>query len=221
MASKSVNKVTLIGNLTRDPELKYTPQGTAVASFGLATNRTWATATGEVKEDVQFHKIVAWQKLAELCQKLLSKGRKIYLEGRIAYRTFVGSDGMQRTMTEIIMDDFVIFDDRRKMEEAAASAETKSEESDDFDMNMGIKTADEPKMETKKDEEKKEKEDEDEDDKDDDDEKDKDDDEKDEDDDEEEEDKDSDKKDEKKSKKDKSQEEKDKSEEIDPDDIPF
>ena len=78
MSSRSLNKVTLIGNLTRDPELKYTPQGTAVCSFGVATNRGWTTKTGETKEDVQFHRIVAWQKLAELCANLLAKGRKVY-----------------------------------------------------------------------------------------------------------------------------------------------
>src|SRR3989338_6148422 len=114
MASRSLNKITLIGNLTRDPELKYTPQGTAVCSFGVATNRSWTTKTGETKEDVQFHRIVAWQKLAELCANLLSKGRKIYLEGRITYRSFEGKDGVQRNITEIIMDDFILFDDRRK-----------------------------------------------------------------------------------------------------------
>lgn len=125
MASRSLNKVTLIGNLTRDPELKYTPQGTAVCSFGLATNRAWTTKTGETKEDVQFHRIVAWQKLAELSANLLAKGRKVYLEGRITYRSFEGKDGAQRQITEIVMDDFVLFDDRRK---TATSDEAESHE---------------------------------------------------------------------------------------------
>jgi single-strand DNA-binding protein len=111
-----MNKVTLIGNLTRDPELKYTPAGTAVCTFGVATNRTWTTVTGEQKEDTQFHRIVAWQKLAELCGKLLTKGKKIYLEGRITYRSFVGKDGMQRSITEIVMDDFIVFDSGRRMD---------------------------------------------------------------------------------------------------------
>ena len=114
MASKSLNKVELIGNLTRDPELKYTPQGTAVCTFGLATNRSWVTKTGETKEDVQFHRVVAWQKLAELCGNLLSKGRKVYLQGRITYRQYEGKDGTQRNATEIVIDDFILFDDRRK-----------------------------------------------------------------------------------------------------------
>ncbi len=114
MASRSLNRVILIGNLTRDPELKYTPQGTAVCSFGVATNRSWTTKTGDTKEDVQFHRVVAWQKLAELAANLLSKGRKLYLEGRITYRSFEGKDGQQKQITEIVMDDFVLFDDRRK-----------------------------------------------------------------------------------------------------------
>ena len=80
MANRSLNKVILIGNLTRDPELKYTPNGTAVCTFGVATNRSWKTTDGTVKEEVQYHRIVSWQKLAELCGKILSKGRKVYLE---------------------------------------------------------------------------------------------------------------------------------------------
>src|SRR3989344_7096987 len=112
MANKSLNRVVLMGNLTRDPELKYTPQGTAVCTIGLATNRSWTTNTGEVKEEVQFHRIIAWQKLAELCGKLLSKGRKVYIEGRIVYRSYTAKDGSLKQITEIIMNDFILFDDR-------------------------------------------------------------------------------------------------------------
>lgn len=114
MASRSLNRVILIGNLTRDPELKYTPNGTAVCTFGVATNRTWTTQDGQIKEDTQFHRIVAWQKLAELTGKLLTKGRKVYLEGRITYRSFVGKDGQQRTIAEIVMDDFIVFGDGKR-----------------------------------------------------------------------------------------------------------
>ena len=114
MASRSLNRVTLIGNLTRDPELKYTPAGTAVCTFGVATNRSWTTQDGQTKEDVQYHRIVAWQKLAELCGKLLTKGRKVYLEGRLTYRTFTGKDNVQRTVSEIVLDDFIVFGDSRR-----------------------------------------------------------------------------------------------------------
>jgi len=133
MASRSLNKVTLIGNLTRDPELKYTPQGTAVCSFGIATNRAWTTKTGETKEDVQFHRIIAWQKLAELCANLLAKGRKVFVEGRIMYRSFDGKDGVQRNITEIVIDDFILFDDRRKADDG--SPEVHEEMPDDMSMD--------------------------------------------------------------------------------------
>lgn len=124
MASRSLNRVILIGNLTRDPELKYTPAGTAVCSFGVATNRSWKTADGDTKEETQYHRIIAWQKLAELCGKLLTKGRKVYLEGRLVYRTFTGRDGQQRTVSEIVLDDFIVFGDgRRAVTEETVSTE--------------------------------------------------------------------------------------------------
>jgi single-strand DNA-binding protein len=130
MASRSLNRVLLIGNLTRDPELKYTPNGTAVCTFGIATNRSWTTADGQTKEDVQYHRIVAWQKLAELCSKLLNKGKKVYLEGRLTYRTFTGKDNQERSITEIVLDDFIVFGNGRKplAEETPTLQEEEKEE---------------------------------------------------------------------------------------------
>ncbi len=113
MASRSINKAILLGNLTRDPELKYTPTGAAVCSFGIATNRTWTTAEGQTKEDVQYHRVTAWNKLAELCGKLLVKGRKIYMEGRITYRNYTDKAGVPKSITEIILDDFILLDAKR------------------------------------------------------------------------------------------------------------
>ncbi len=143
--ARSLNRVQLIGNLTRDPELRYTPQGTAVCTFGLATNRSWTTDGGEKKEDAEFHKIVAWNKLAELCSQLLTKGRKIYVEGRISSRSWTGQDGAQRNTTEIVIEDMIILDNKRGGEmgeeaplptqEPSAPAEEASEQ--------------EPKQETK------------------------------------------------------------------------
>src|SRR3990172_5374400 len=117
--AKSLNRVQLIGNLTRDPELRYTPQGTAVCSFGLATNRSWTTDSGEKREEADFHRIVAWNKLAELCSQLLTKGRKVYLEGRLATRTWTGQDGANRSTTEIVISDMIILDSKRESEEVA------------------------------------------------------------------------------------------------------
>ena len=114
MASRSINKVFLLGNLTKDPELKHTPAGTAVCTFGLATNRTWTTAEGNTKEEAQYHRVVAWQRLAELCVKLLSKGKKVYVEGRIAYRTYTGKDGVERTVAEIVTDDFILLSENKR-----------------------------------------------------------------------------------------------------------
>jgi single-strand DNA-binding protein len=112
--ARSLNKVTLIGNLTRDPELRYTPQGTAVCTFGVATNRQWTTEAGEKKEDAEFHRVVAWNKLAEICSQLLTKGRKVYVEGRLQTRSWTGTDGAQRTSTEIVINDMIILDSRRE-----------------------------------------------------------------------------------------------------------
>ncbi len=110
--ARSLNKVELIGNLTRDPELRYTPSGAAVCTFGLATNRQWTTDSGDKKEDVEFHRIVAWNKLAELCSQLLTKGRKIYVEGRLQTRKWTGQDQTERTTTEIVINDMIILDSR-------------------------------------------------------------------------------------------------------------
>ncbi len=123
MSVRSLNKVQLIGNLTRDPELRYTPAGTAVCSFGLATNRSWTTDAGEKKEETEFHRIVAWNKLAELCSQLLTKGRKVYVEGRLQTRSWQGQDGAQRQTTEIVIDDMIILDSKRDWEGKQGSDE--------------------------------------------------------------------------------------------------
>ncbi|MBT6401759.1 single-stranded DNA-binding protein [candidate division WWE3 bacterium] len=105
--ARSVNKVILIGNLTRDPELRYTPQGHAVCTFGIATNREWVT-NGEKQESADFHNIVAWNKLGELCSQLLKKGTKAFLEGRIQTRSWDGDDGVKRYKTEIVINEMLI-----------------------------------------------------------------------------------------------------------------
>jgi len=138
--ARSLNKVSLIGNLTRDPELRYTPQGTAVCTFGLATNRQWTMESGEKKEEAEFHRIVSWNKLAELCAQLLSKGRKTYVEGRLQTRTWTGQDEVQRTTTEIVITDMIILDSRRQ----------KAEKSDEFDIPLdNIEELEEGKKKTK------------------------------------------------------------------------
>ncbi len=111
--ARSLNRVQLIGNLTRDPELRYTPSGTAVCSFSIATNRSWTTDTGEKKEETEFHRIVSWNKLAELCSQFLLKGRKVYVEGRLVTRSWTSQDGQQKNATEIVIDDMILLDQKR------------------------------------------------------------------------------------------------------------
>jgi len=106
----SLNRATLIGNLTRDPEFKQTANGQGVCSFGIATNRQWKGADGSKQEAVEFHNVVAWRKLAEICQQYLGKGRKVYIEGRLQTRDWEGQDGVRRYRTEIVAENMIILD---------------------------------------------------------------------------------------------------------------
>lgn len=109
MSSRSLNMVQLIGNLTRDPELRYTPNGSAVCSFSLATNRSWSGGDGGARqEETQYHRIVAWTKLAEICGKYLKKGNKAYVCGRLQTRKWHSKDGAERETTEIVADNVLI-----------------------------------------------------------------------------------------------------------------
>jgi len=128
VSSRSLNKVQLIGNVTRDPELRYTPQGTAVCSFGLATNRSWMPeGATERREEVEFHKLVAWNKLAELCSQLITKGRKVYIEGRLQTRSWETPDGEKRQATEIVIEDMMLLDARPAGSEVAPKTEAPKE----------------------------------------------------------------------------------------------
>lgn len=102
---KSVNMVILMGNMTRDAELRYTPNGKAVASFGLAINRTYKDAAGERKEEVDFFDVVAWGKLAEIISQYGGKGQGVHVSGRLQNRNWEGQDGTKRNKTEIIATD--------------------------------------------------------------------------------------------------------------------
>ena len=109
MSVRSLNKVMLIGNLTRDPNLRFTPNGTAVCSFGLATNRSWTPSDGgEKQEKVEYHNIVAWSKLAEICGQLLHKGDKVYVEGRLQTREWKSDDDQERKITEVVIDNMML-----------------------------------------------------------------------------------------------------------------
>src|SRR3989338_5303121 len=95
MAS-SLNRAQIIGNMTRDPELRQTGSGQSVTSFGVATNRVWKDASGAKQEEVEFHNVVAWGRVAEICAQYLRKGSKVYIEGRLRTRDWEGQDGQKR-----------------------------------------------------------------------------------------------------------------------------
>ncbi|NOY14669.1 MAG: single-stranded DNA-binding protein [bacterium] len=107
MASRSLNRVQLIGNLTRDPELRYTPNQKAVATFTVATTRRWVT-NGTRKDETEFHRIVAWDKLAEICAQILTKGSKVFVEGRLHYRNWTTAENVRRDVAEVIITDMIL-----------------------------------------------------------------------------------------------------------------
>jgi single-strand DNA-binding protein len=106
----SINKVILVGNLTRDPELRHTSNKKAVCVIGLATNRNWVDEHGEKHEEPEYHRIVAWDKLAETCHQYLRKGRKIYAEGRLQTRSYTGQDSVEKYATEIVLERMEMLD---------------------------------------------------------------------------------------------------------------
>lgn len=106
----SLNRAQLIGNVTRDPEVRQIPGGTTVASFSIATNFVWKDQSGQKQEKAEFHNIVAWRNLADICSQFVRKGSKVYVEGRIQTRDWEGEDGVKRYRTEIVADNIILLD---------------------------------------------------------------------------------------------------------------
>lgn len=127
---RSVNKVILIGNLTRDPELRQTPNGQNVTTFGLATNREWTTKNGERNNSAEFHECVAWAHLAEICQKFLKKGNLIYVEGYLKTRNWDSPEGIKKFKTEIVVQDMIRLE-KRPQGRSEAEAQSPSPISDE------------------------------------------------------------------------------------------
>ncbi|MBI5754288.1 single-stranded DNA-binding protein [Candidatus Peregrinibacteria bacterium] len=121
---RSINKVILIGNLTRDPEMRQTPNGQSVTTFGMATNREWTTKSGDHNNSAEFHECVAWAHLAEICQKYLHKGNLIYIEGYLKTRSWDSPEGIKKFKTEIVVKDMI----RLEKRPAGERSESKSEE---------------------------------------------------------------------------------------------
>lgn len=125
--SSSLNKIMIIGNLGSDPEMRFTPSGNPVTTFRVATNRVYNTPDGERREETEWFSVVAWNRLAENCNQYLTKGQRVYAEGRLHTRTWDGQDGQKHSRTEIIASN-VIFLDKRAA--APAPGEEKGEESE-------------------------------------------------------------------------------------------
>jgi single-strand DNA-binding protein len=106
----NLNRAMIIGNLTRDPESRTTPTGQTVTNFGVATNHSWTDASGQRQEKVEYHNIVAWGKLAEICNQYLGKGRKVFIEGRLQTREWEAQDGSKRNRTEIVAENMIMLD---------------------------------------------------------------------------------------------------------------
>ena len=102
MAGSGVNKVILVGNLGKDPEVRYTPSGQSVANFTIATNENWTDKQGQKQERTEWHRIVVWGKAAELCGEYLSKGRQVYIEGRLQTREWTNKEGAKQYTTEVV-----------------------------------------------------------------------------------------------------------------------
>jgi single-strand DNA-binding protein len=109
----SLNKVMIIGNLGADPEMRYTGSGSAVTTFNVATNRQYTTREGEQRDETEWFRVVAWNRLAEICSQYLSKGRQVYVEGRMQTRSWEGQDGQKRYTTELIAQEVQFLGNQR------------------------------------------------------------------------------------------------------------
>ncbi len=122
--SRGLNKVMIIGNLGRDPEMRYTPSGRPVTTFSVAVSRSWKSPSGESRSETEWFKIVAWGRLAEICNEFLKKGQQVYVEGRLKTRQWEDKEGQKRSTVELIANEMTMLGDRRsKTSEEDSSVE--------------------------------------------------------------------------------------------------
>ena len=126
--SRGLNKVMIIGNLGREPEMRYTPSGRPVTTFSVATSRTWNTAEGEKHVETEWFNVVAWSNLAEICKQYLTKGQQVYIEGRLQTRHWDDQEGNKHTSVEIVANEMILLGERRETGEAAGESESMEEE---------------------------------------------------------------------------------------------
>ena len=128
--SRGLNKVMIIGRLGRDPEMRYTPSGRPVTTFSVATSRTWISAEGGRRTETEWFNVVAWSNLAEICKQHLSKGRLVYVEGRLQTRQWEDNEGNKHSSTEIVANEMIMLDERR--DSGGEEYETDEIEEDEF-----------------------------------------------------------------------------------------
>jgi single-strand DNA-binding protein len=126
--SRGLNKVMIIGNLGRDPEMRYTPSGRPVTTFTVATSRSWNTADGERHNDTEWFNVVTWGNLAEICKQYLSKGQQVYIEGRLQTRHWEDKEGVKHTAAEIVATEMMMLGERREANHAQTGEEPVSSE---------------------------------------------------------------------------------------------
>ena len=126
--SRGLNKVMIIGNLGRDPEMRYTPSGRPVTTFSVATSRSWNTSEGEKHVETEWFNVVAWSNLAEICKQYLIKGQQVYIEGRLQPRHWDDQEGNKHTSVEIVANEMIILGERRDTGETTSETETVEEE---------------------------------------------------------------------------------------------
>src|SRR4030065_314911 len=126
--SRGLNKVLIIGNLGRDPEMRYTPSGRPVTTFSVATSRTWNTAEGEKRVETEWFNVVAWSSLAEICKQYLTKGQIVYIEGRLQTRHWDDNEGNKHTSVEIVANEMIMLSEKRESEETPGAEIPEDEE---------------------------------------------------------------------------------------------
>ena len=128
--ARGLNKVMVIGNLGRDPEMRYTPNGRPVTSFSVATTRSWTNADGERREETEWFNVVAWGNLAEICKQYLRKGQQVYIEGRLQTRSWEDQEGRKRFRTELVANEMILLGNRQ--EAPVETSEPTSEDDEEF-----------------------------------------------------------------------------------------
>lgn len=133
---RGLNKVLIIGNLGRDPEIRYTPSGRPVTSFSVATTRTWVNHDGERKEETEWFNVVAWGPLAEICNQYLAKGKQVYIEGRLQTRGWEDTHGRRHFRTEIVAQEMILLGEQQSPHFAQSDDESENSNYSDDDLTF-------------------------------------------------------------------------------------